>query len=75
MSQDKAKPNGGKKTDAKAKASPVPAAKAAAVAPEPPPGPVAPLFNRVDWLTFAITTLLVFAGYSVRSTGRKRGHT
>lgn len=63
MSQDKAKPNGGKKTDAKAKPSSVPAAKAAAAAPEPPPGPVAPLFNRVDWLTFAITSLLVFLGY------------
>ncbi len=26
-------------------------------------GPVAPLFRRVDWLTFGITTLLVFIGY------------
>ncbi len=63
MSQDKAKPNGGKKSDAKARPTSVPAAKAAAVAPEPTPGPVAPLFNRVDWLTFAITSLLVFLGY------------
>ncbi|MFM8468556.1 MAG: protein O-mannosyl-transferase family [Limisphaerales bacterium] len=63
MSQEKAKPTGGKKTDAKAKPTPVPAAKAAAATPEPPPGPVAPLFNRVDWLTFAITSLLVFLGY------------
>src|SRR5437867_8670706 len=35
-----------------------------APAPAPAPKPtVPPLFRRVDWLTFAITTLLVFIGY------------
>ncbi len=31
----------------------------------PPPAPVAPppLFRRLDWITFAVTTLLVFIGY------------
>ena len=61
MSQEKAKPNGDKKTDAKSKAAPAPAAKAP-VAP-PAPAPVPPLFTSVDWLTFGITTLLVFLGY------------
>src|ERR1043166_2387153 len=33
-------------------------------APAPAPKPIVPpLFRRVDWLTFAITTLLVFLGY------------
>src|ERR1043166_1928399 len=35
-----------------------------ATAPAPAPKPIVPpLFRRVDWLTFAITTLLVFIGY------------
>ena len=34
----------------------------AVVPPEPLP-PIAPLFRRVDWFTFSITTLLVFIGY------------
>src|SRR6185295_15980098 len=31
--------------------------------PPPPPGKVAPLFRRVDWLTFLITFIVVMAGY------------
>src|SRR5436190_8371176 len=40
------------------KASPAKAAGAA-----PPAGPVPPLFRKIDWWTFAISTLLVFLGY------------
>jgi len=29
----------------------------------PPPLTVPPLFRRIDWITFAVTTLLVFIGY------------
>jgi tetratricopeptide (TPR) repeat protein len=32
-------------------------------APPPPSSHVAPLFRKVDWLTLAITTLVVFVGY------------
>ncbi len=68
MSADTSKPNGPKKSEPKAKSAPAsggrpPAAKAPAAAPEPVRGPVAPLFNHVDWLTFAVTSLLVFLGY------------
>lgn len=63
MSADKSKPNGPQKNEPKPKASPAPAAKAPAVAAAPPTGPVPPLFQRVDWLAFAITTLVVFIGY------------
>lgn len=31
--------------------------------PAQPPGKVAPLFRRIDWITFTITTILVFSGY------------
>jgi len=41
--------------------------KAAATRPAPVaaqnPGPVTPLFRKVDWVAFAITTLISFAGY------------
>ncbi len=30
---------------------------------EAPMGPVPPLYRKVDWITFVITTLIVFAGY------------
>lgn len=63
MSADKTKPNGPKKSEPKPKASPASPAKAPAVATAPPPGPVPPLFQKVDWLAFAITTLVVFIGY------------
>src|SRR5260221_3014635 len=37
---------------------------ATAPAPAPVPKPVVPpLFRKIDWVTFAITTLLVFIGY------------
>src|SRR5262245_40685851 len=52
---------------AEAKAPQVSAAKAApAKAPAPLPAvrpPVPALFRRIDWFTFAITTLVVFVGY------------
>jgi len=35
----------------------------AAPAPPLPPPVTPPLFRRIDWLTFGITTLLVFIGY------------
>lgn len=65
MSADKPKPHGPKKSEPKSKPSPASApVKGPAPSPEaPPPGPVAPLFERVDWLTFAITTVVVFIGY------------
>lgn len=62
MSADKAKPNGSKKPEAKPKPSPAPA-KASAPAATLAPGPVAPLFQKADWLAFAITTFVVFIGY------------
>lgn len=62
MSADKAKSNGPKKPEAKSKPSPAPTKGSAPVA-TPAPGPVAPLFQRADWLTFAITTFVVFIGY------------
>ena len=46
-----------------------PSARSAAATPpptksaEPAAAPAPPLFRRIDWLTFAITTLLVMAGY------------
>lgn len=61
MSAEPPKPDGSKKPDQKPKAAagkpPTPAA------PTPAPAPVAPLFQKVDWLTFAITTFVVFIGY------------
>ncbi|PAW83877.1 MAG: hypothetical protein B9S33_12880 [Pedosphaera sp. Tous-C6FEB] len=52
MSADKPKPKAGKQPETKAPP-----------APEPPPAVVVPMFKGADWLTFAITTLLVFLGY------------
>ena len=43
--------------------SPAPAPKPITPPPPTAPGKVVPLFRRVDWLTFAITTLLVLIGY------------
>jgi len=45
-----------------------PATTAVAPTPTPPPKPSAPvnpppLFRRIDWITFLVTTLLVFIGY------------
>ncbi|HVY70524.1 MAG TPA: DUF2723 domain-containing protein, partial [Verrucomicrobiae bacterium] len=31
--------------------------------PAQPAAPVPPLFRRIDWITFAVTALLIFAGY------------
>ena len=59
MSAELPKSDGPKKSEPKPKASAASAAKAAT----PAPSPVAPLFQAVDWLTFAITTLVVFIGY------------
>src|SRR5262245_12402410 len=50
-----AKSTGGAKTPVKS-STPTPA-------PTPAPVHVPPLFRKIDWLTFAITTLLVFIGY------------
>src|SRR6185436_7641634 len=65
-----AKGNGGAKSAAKsaqsapAKAPQSAAAKASAPAPSPAPAPhVPPLFRKIDWLTFGITTFLVMLGY------------
>ena len=45
-----------------AKPRPLKAA-AGTIAPPVPTGPVAPLFRRIDWITLALTTVLVFLGY------------
>jgi tetratricopeptide (TPR) repeat protein len=57
MSNDKPKALSGK--------GPVATAPTAKPPPPPtaPPAHVPPLFRRIDWLTFGITTLLVFIGY------------
>lgn len=54
----------------KAKSNPPPSkgkgatsAPIAATASTPPPAKVAPLYRGIDWLTFGVTTLLVFIGY------------
>ena len=56
-----------KSAEAKAPAPPAPVLKPApAKGPTPLPAirpPVAALFRRIDWFTFAITTLVVFVGY------------
>ena len=57
MSAEPPKPDGPKKSEPKPKA---PAGKPPVVS---PPAPVLPLFQKVDWLTFAITTFVVFIGY------------
>ncbi|HKI70066.1 MAG TPA: DUF2723 domain-containing protein, partial [Verrucomicrobiae bacterium] len=56
----KAKSKGDKNQPAPGPSS-VPAPKS--VAPAAPAARVAPLFRRVDWITFAVTTLLVLIGY------------
>ena len=38
-------------------------AKSAPITPPPNPTVTPPLFRRIDWLAFAVTTLVVFAGY------------
>src|SRR5579872_7261247 len=59
---DKNKPMPGQATGPKA--APVkPASPAKAAAVTPIPGPVPPFFRKIDWLTFGVTTLLVFIGY------------
>ena len=65
MSADKLKPNGPNKSELKSKPSPAStAAKGPVLSQESlPPVQVAPLFQRVDWLAFAITTVMVFIGY------------
>jgi tetratricopeptide (TPR) repeat protein len=63
---EKPKPNNTNNDRGKtAKPSP-PAAKTSAPAPAPAPPPpvhVPPLFRKIDWLAFAITTVAVFIGY------------
>jgi tetratricopeptide (TPR) repeat protein len=66
MSPDKLKESSDKNKPAPAKATPPPKGAVAAkapVTPVAPPAKVPPLYRRVDWLTFAVTTLLVFIGY------------
>ncbi|MBI5773959.1 MAG: DUF2723 domain-containing protein [Verrucomicrobia bacterium] len=62
MSTDKSKPGNGKGAEKNRPPAPSPApkTKAAPVAPYTPPPP---MFRRADWLSFVITTLLVFIGY------------
>ncbi|PYI85739.1 MAG: hypothetical protein DME26_10310 [Verrucomicrobia bacterium] len=70
MSNGKTKqpnPKAAAPTKAPAPAKPVGAAKGAQGAAAKPPPPAAvkppPLFRRIDWISFGITTLLVFIGY------------
>src|SRR5436309_12584048 len=70
MSNGKTKqpnPKAAAPTKAPAPAKPVAAAKGAQGAAAKPPPPAAvkppPLFRRIDWISFGITTLLVFIGY------------
>src|SRR6185503_1755323 len=48
--------------DSKAPPPKSPATPAAPVVPSPPPKPI-PLFRKIDWVTFGVTTLLVLFGY------------
>src|SRR5256714_4311453 len=68
MSNDKAKPGPAKpaaQTPAKPSPNPAPSAPPPSGGPKKPPGipPPAPLFRRTDWLTFLITSAIVFLGY------------
>src|SRR5262245_28061108 len=71
MSNDKSKPTDPKGKSAASKPAPTSArtpAKAPTVVTQPPSEPARSakppsLFRRIDWITFAVTTLLVFAGY------------
>ncbi len=51
----------GNKNQSTPGSSPAPAPKP--IAPAVPTAPVAPLFRRVDWIAFGITTLLILIGY------------
>ena len=62
MSMEKSKPGNGKAAEKNRPPAPPPPAKGKA-APAAPAAPLPPLFRRADWLSFAITTLLVFIGY------------
>jgi tetratricopeptide (TPR) repeat protein len=58
MSNDKAKAP-------KTKASVPPKAPPPAKTPPAPAPAIPPLYRRIDWLTFAVTTLLLFVGYYI----------
>src|SRR5262245_6773201 len=65
MSNEKSKPRDSKNKSIPAKPAPAPAkptTKAAAAAPGPAPKPPS-LFRRIDWITLAVTTLLVLGAY------------
>lgn len=58
--------NGDKSKSADAKSKPASATPTPAKAPPPAPPPIKPpppLFRTLDWITFGVTTLLVFVGY------------
>src|SRR5207253_11494417 len=68
MSNDKPKPGEPKNKPAAAKpappaAKPVTKAGPATVPPAPPAPKPSSLFRRIDWITFAVTTIIVFATY------------
>src|SRR5438045_3784023 len=76
MSNDKAKPGPASKPPAQTTAKPGPNLATTPPAPvsggaQKPPGPItpaisaapAPLFRKTDWLTFLVTTVIVFIGY------------
>ena len=68
MSNEKSKPQDSKSNLAPAKAasgkpSPAPKGPPTAKSPAPPPGPRPPLFRRIDWIAFLVTTVLTFIGY------------
>ena len=51
----------GQKGSARGQGGPTPPAKPPP--PVPAPAPVPPLFRKIDWITFAVTTALVWTGY------------
>jgi tetratricopeptide (TPR) repeat protein len=64
MSADKSKKAANKSQNEASKKGPAPvAAKDKSPGPAFPAGPKPPLFRRVDWITFWVTTLLTFIGY------------
>src|SRR5262245_23444762 len=63
--EPKNKPSAAKSAPAPTSARPVSKPAAAAVEPAPPASLTKPpsLFRRIDWITFAVTSILVFATY------------
>src|SRR5262245_49853124 len=61
MSAEKQKPSDSKGPEPKRGAAA--AVKPKGSAPAPAPTPVPPLFRRVDWFTFTISSIVIFIGY------------